>query len=431
MKKSLSSEAGQARPAHPQRRQTKSVSAGKRPKAQRTRKPHDNPRQDEARPLASAPHGNEQSQSPVLTEKIVGTETPPKAALVTTPSFGPTGHPMTRVAVAISIAVAPESAFLIDNRYAVELHALVNRLGMSAGSANVVQGLLAREAQVEQSSLPVVCFTDERQLTVAILAPAGDGCEQFLLKTQSIREAIVKSLRSGVEVVQASLAELKGRGDGESRPGQGATVEGDSDRHLSDANVGDRTEMPEDLSSPPRGDAPTESGTKPQHLNPITKRLSKALLSKSGTGAFEISFVSGGIPDPRPPLTFTITSKPDSAAKVTHGEARPLRAVVGRQLGPGTCELKEEGSTKRRTARFASDGKLAVLLRLLAHGPAVDLIVCPYVSSDPDAQPQHAYLIKGIAGLPNEWRGEFSPLDHLQDCIDDLMRLAGKPVSSR
>lgn len=267
MTKSLPSESGQHQPAHPQRRQTKSVSAGERAKAKRTRKPHDDQLQSEAHPQASAAHGNEQSQSPGLIEKIVGTETPP-------PSFGPTGHPMTRVAVAISIAVAPESAFIIDNRYAVELHALVNRLGMSAGSANVVQGLLAREAQVEQSSLPVVCFTDQRQLTVAILAPAGDGCEQFLFRTQSIREAIVKSLRCGVEVVQASLAELKGRGDCESRPGQGAAVEGDSDRRLSDVHLRDRTEMPDDLTSHPRADAPLQSGTKPQPLNPITKRLS-------------------------------------------------------------------------------------------------------------------------------------------------------------
>jgi hypothetical protein len=72
-----------------------------------------------------------------------------------------------------------------------------------------------------------------------------------------------------------------------------------------------------------------------------------------------------------------------------------------------------------------------MLLRLLAHGPAVDLIACLCVSDDPDVQPKYAYRIEGIAGLPNEWRGEFSPLDHLQDCLDDLMRLADKPVRAR
>lgn len=290
------------------------------------------------------------------------------------------------------------SAFRLEGLTALEVAALMERLGVSQKIFRRARFQLARAAKVRPDAMPIACALDDRTVILAVLAPSD-------MDPQVV-----------VDVLLPAAREVE---DEWFRDTERARVEAAPAASVSFGNaqsLAGRPDEPEAQGCPPPVDPPP---TPAASSTPAGKQFRDALLAKRLTGNITVTY-SAGSEAPRYPSVTVPPAQPRPPASVTLSEPREIACEIFRRTAADRCSLKEVDSTRLKEATFSTSGEMSTLVNMLAGLPAVRLSVQDFQSDQPDSPPPFQFHLVGLVGLGDDWDQNPDPVEHLQACLDRI-----------
>lgn len=324
--------------------------------------------------------------------------------------FGATDHLLSSIVIGMTFKLGPAALFETKSGCAVEIHAIRDYISIGCENITGVRHKIAKRAQINVESMPIVALHNDNELSVAVLLPRHMAMSDLLERAGDIINDTIRQWTSGINAAAHGLNNIA-HGSAESQAAE-SPHEAAATAVSTSANA----------TEPERNAIPPDS---------CAERIHRSLVKRNGIQDVSLNFVAGGRIAQSPPETVKAGSR--IAGKQVHyrlSEPLEITARITRIVSAHQCELREEGSSRNVIAAFSSYEQLGMLLKFLPGFPAVRLMVKKYVCDTPDTQAKPAFMIEALLGLTPQWQdyGEF--INDYEACLDTLKKMMDRDAPS-